>query len=203
MTQALPEAVRTVDTTLHAGRGVTLMPLSCVYWPNAHMESLRAWRKAVRSTRNAKVVLDGNLLDVERYDPPRTKSRAYPALDKWCAEQVRGLAAFLAPIKDKILVSVQADRAHVFADGATSDYRLMDELGIADRYRPGFSIVNAGFADGSAAIIAVISKRGHRGVNSEGMWKRATGADVVILRSESRRPEPITIRRIELNGGPR
>lgn len=168
MGQELGVVVR-VDSIVDVGRSVTIMPIGDVHWPRHHAPALNMWRHHVRNIRDAKVVLVGDMFDLERKtesDQLRTMDQDGSLREKVDAvvmDQVREFAEFLTPVADRIIACVPGNHTHLFKDGMTSDEKLMDEMGIRHVYRNNFAWIALRFVDGQTRDILVSHSAGARG----------------------------------------
>lgn len=168
----------------------TLYPLSDVHFPAHEVEKLKAWRTAVLDDPTALVTLGGDLIDFCR-TTLRSYLGAYTAdsnsmspINDMAMSQVEDLAAFLKPIRDKVILTSVGNHAWRFPTGRMSDQELALKLGIEQTWVGALGIARINLAGRANVTIALHHDAGRKGGTASSdllafqHWSHACAADI-------------------------
>lgn len=168
----------------------TLYPLSDVHWPNHDDDRLREWRDAVLADPEGLVTLGGDMIDFAR-TTLRSYLGAYTAdsnsmapIEAMAYSQVEGLAEFLRPVRDRIILTTVGNHAWKFQNGRMSDQELALSLGMGETWAGAFGIARIDLDGRAHPIIALHHDAGRKGGTASTdvlafvHWSNACAADI-------------------------
>lgn len=171
--------------------GFTLFPLSDVHWPYHDVEKLEEWRRQVLKTKGSLITLGGDLFDFAR-GKYRAHLNSYTAddnsrspIDEMAWAWVDGMAKFLKPIRDRILMTCVGNHFWRFQDGRVSDQELANELGRGDSFVGAFGIARVKVGK-TAVKIALHHDAGKKGGTASSdllafkHWSSNVDADIFL-----------------------
>jgi hypothetical protein len=171
-------------------KSFTLYPLSDVHWPSHDADKLDAWRDTVLSDDQGVVTLGGDLFDFAR-GHYRAHLGGYVAdqnsrnpIDDMAYEKIEGLAAYLKPVKDRVLLTCVGNHFWRFQNGRVSDQELAIMLGIPQTFVGALGLQSISLKGRTEVLIALHHDAGRKGGTAStdllafNHWSHATRADI-------------------------